>query len=89
MRIKPTSAYENIRIYYPIIVVLKACVPFAHWTFFNFKYFMTMLLLLLPLALQPTVGFGLIEQDPSIFSYLSPTLSIIVKSIQLSFVRLS
>jgi hypothetical protein len=34
-------------------------------------------------------GLWPVEQDPSIFPYLSPTLSIIVKSIQLSFVRLS
>jgi hypothetical protein len=38
--------------------------------------------LLLPLALQPAVGFWPVEQDPSIF-FLSPTLSIIIKSIQL------
>ena len=44
MRMKPTSAHENVRIYYPVIVVLKACVciPFAYWAFINFKYFMTM-----------------------------------------------
>ena len=32
--------------------------------------------LLLPLVLQPTVGFGLSKKSPSIFPYLSPTLSI-------------
>jgi hypothetical protein len=32
---------------------------------------------------SPLCGFSPVEQDPSIVSYLSPTLSIIVKSIQL------
>jgi hypothetical protein len=40
-------------------------------------------LLLLPLALQPAVGFGLSNNILPFFSYLSPTLSIIVKSTQL------
>jgi hypothetical protein len=40
-------------------------------------------LLLLPLALQPAVGFGLSNKMFPFFSYLSPTLSIIVTSIQL------
>jgi hypothetical protein len=39
--------------------------------------------LLLPLALQPTVGFGLSKKILPFFSHLSPTLSIIAKSIQL------
>jgi hypothetical protein len=33
------------------------------------------------LALQPTVGFGLSNKILEFFSYLSPTLRIIVKSI--------
>jgi hypothetical protein len=41
------------------------------------------LLLLLPLALQPAVGFGLSNKILPFFPYQSPTLSIIVKSIQL------
>jgi hypothetical protein len=41
------------------------------------------ILLLLPLALQPAVGFGLSSNILLFFSYLSPTLSIIIKSIQL------
>jgi len=35
-----------------------------------------LLLLLLPLALQPTVGFGLSNNVLPFFSYLPPTLSI-------------
>jgi hypothetical protein len=38
---------------------------------------------IIPLALQPTVGFGLSNNILPFFSYLSPTLSIIIKSIQL------
>jgi hypothetical protein len=43
----------------------------------------TFYLLLLPLALQPAVGFGLSNNILPFFSHLSPTLSIIVKSIQI------
>jgi hypothetical protein len=39
--------------------------------------------LLLPLALQPAVGFGLSNKILPFLSYLSPVISIIVKSIQL------
>jgi hypothetical protein len=42
-----------------------------------------LILHLLPLTLQPAVGFGLSNKILPFFSYLSPALSIIVKSIQL------
>jgi hypothetical protein len=43
----------------------------------------SILLLLLRLAVQPTVGFGLSNNILPFFPHLSPTLSIFVKSIQL------
>jgi hypothetical protein len=53
------------------------CVVFIYPSLIQVK------LLRLPLALQPTVGFGLSNNILPFFPYLSPTLSIIVKSIQL------
>ena len=64
------------KVYY--VIGYKTSGSFYRFCFYSsrIRHLNSLLLLLLPLALQPTVGFGMSEKCSSIFSYLPPTLSI-------------